>query len=153
MPQLTPERQDKFRRFLAERISMSVATVSPSGSPRVADVYFCSDDDLNLYFYSDPASRHSRNIQREPRVAISIRIESMDWHEIRGFQMDGIAQVINDSDEHNRAWGLMCAKFPFYESFTDAVASLKMYRVTPRRLRWIDNGVSFGYKEDFDLER
>jgi len=151
MAQLTLEWQEKFQRFLAQRISMSVATTSPTGSPRVADVYFVSDADLNLYFYSDPASRHSRNIQRDPRVAVTMRIESMDWHEIQGLQVDGIAEVMDEPQAHNRAWDLMCKKFPFYRSFTDAVASLKMYRVTPKRIRWIDNSVSFGSKEDFDL--
>ena len=151
MAQLTLEWREKFQRFLAERISMSVATTSPTGSPRVADVYFVSDADLNLYFYSDPASRHSRNIQRDPRVAMTMRIESMDWHEIQGLQVEGIAQVMDEPPAHHRAWDLMCKKFPFYQSFTDAVASLKMYRVTPKRIRWIDNSVSFGYKEDFDL--
>jgi uncharacterized protein YhbP (UPF0306 family) len=152
MTQLTPEWLAKFQSFLGQRISMSVATTSPTGSPRVADVYFVSDADLNLYFYSDPASRHSRNIQRDPRVAVTTRIDSMDWHEIRGLQMDGIAEVMDAPDEHGQAWELMCAKFPFYRSFTDAVASLKMYRITPKRIRWIDNSISFGYKEDFELD-
>jgi uncharacterized protein len=151
MAQLTLEWQAKFQRFLAQRISMSVATTSPTGSPRVADVYFVSDADLNLYFYSDPASRHSRNIQRDPRVAVTMRIDSMNWHAIQGLQAEGVAQVINEPQAHTRAWDSMCDKFPFYRSFTDAVASLKMYRVTPKRIRWIDNSVSFGYKEDFDL--
>jgi uncharacterized protein YhbP (UPF0306 family) len=151
MAQLTPEWQEKFQRFLAQRISMSVATTSPTGSPCVADVYFVSDADLNLYFYSDPASRHSRNIQRDPRVAVAMRTESMDWHEIQGLQVEGVAHVIDEPHARTRAWDGMCEKFPFYRSFTDAVASLKMYCVTPKRIRWIDNSVSFGHKEDFDL--
>ena len=153
MAQLTHEWQAKLADFLARRISMSVATTSPSGSARVADVYFVSDADLNLYFYSDPASRHSRNIQRDPRVAVTARVESMDWREIRGIQIEGIGEVMNDPEQHSRAWNLMCNKFPFYESFTEAVANLKMYRITPKHIRWIDNSVSFGHKEEFDLER
>ena len=151
MAQLTLEWQANLQHFLAQRISTSVATTSPTGSPRVADVYFVSDADLNLYFYSDPASRHSRNIQRDPRVAVAMRTESMDWREIKGLQADGVAQVMDEPQARSRAWDLMCEKFPFYRSFTDAVASLKMYRVTLKRIRWIDNSVSFGYKEDFDL--
>jgi len=153
MAQLTPEWQAKLGKFLSEQITVAVATTSPTGSPRVADVYFVSDDDLNLYFYSDPASRHSRNIQRDPRVAATARIESMDWREIRGIQLEGVSAVIDDPEEHSRTWKLMCDKFPFYESFTDAVANLKIYRITPTHIRWIDNSVSFGHKEDFDLER
>jgi uncharacterized protein YhbP (UPF0306 family) len=84
-------------------------------------------------------------------VAATMRIESMDWHDIRGVQVEGIAEQMDDSADRDRAWRLMCDKFPFYESFTDVVAHLGMYRVTPHWIRWIDNSVSFGHKEDFDL--
>ena len=151
MAQLTPDWRARFQSFLSERISMSLATASPAGSPRVADVYFVSDADLNLYFYSDPASRHTRNIQRDPRVAATMRVESMDWHDIRGVQVEGSAEQMDDPADRDRAWRLMCDKFPFYESFTDVVAHLGMYRVTPHWIRWIDNSMSFGHKEDFDL--
>ena len=46
----------------------------------------------------------------------------------------------------------MCNKFPFYASFTDVVMNLGIYCIAPRRIRWIDNSISFGHKEDFDLE-
>ena len=151
MTQLTPDWRARFQSFLSGCISMSLATTSPAGSPRVADVYFVSDDDLNLYFYSDPASRHTRNIQRDPRVAATMRIESMDWHDIRGVQVEGAAERMDDPADRDRAWRLMCDKFPFYESFTEVVVHLGMYRVTPHWIRWIDNSVSFGHKEDFDL--
>ena len=151
MAQLTPDWRARLQSFMSERISMSLATTSPAGSSRVADVYFVSDDDLNLYFYSDPASRHTRNIQRDPRVAATMRVESMDWHDIRGVQVEGLAEQMDDPADRDQAWRLMCVKFPFYESFTDVVVHLGMYRVTPHWIRWIDNSVSFGHKEDFDL--
>ena len=152
MTPLPPDWRAQFKSFLSGCISMALATASPSGSPRVADVYFVSDDDLNLYFYSDPASRHTRNIQRDPRVAATMRLESMNWHDIRGVQVEGIAGLMDDPSDRDRAWRLMCDKFPFYESFTDVVLHLGMYRITPHWIRWIDNSVSFGHKEDFDLE-
>jgi uncharacterized protein YhbP (UPF0306 family) len=130
---------------------MTIATTSPHGSPRAADVYFAADADLDLYFYSDPASRHSRNILRDPRVAVAVHFESMDWHEIKGVQIEGIAACVNDPEERQKAWRLMCEKFPFYESFTDVVARLEIYRITPQWIRWLDNSISFGYKEDFPL--
>jgi uncharacterized protein YhbP (UPF0306 family) len=151
MTQLTPAWSKLLQDFLSQCISMSLATASPTGSPRAADVYFVSDEDLIFYFYSDPASRHTRNIQRDPRVAATMRLESMDWHDIRGVQIEGIAERMDDPADRDRAWRLMCSKFPFYESFTDVVAHLGMYRITPRWIRWLDNSVSFGHKEDFDL--
>ena len=65
---------------------------------------------------------------------------------------EGVGAVIDNPEEHSRAWKLMCDKFPFYESFTDAVANLKMYRITPTHIRWIDNSQSFGHKEEFTLD-
>ncbi len=143
--------RSKIADFFALRVSMTVATTSPHGAPRAADVYFVSDENLNLYFYSDPASRHGRNIPRDSRVAATVRYESMDWHEIKGVQIEGTAARVDDPAEREKAWRLMCEKFPFYESFTDVVAHLEMYRITPQRIRWIDNSQSFGYYEDFTL--
>jgi uncharacterized protein YhbP (UPF0306 family) len=149
---MNQEWRAKIADLLAQRISMTIATTSPHGSPRAADVYFASDADLNLYFYSDPASRHSRNILRDPRVAVAVRFESMDWHEIKGVQIEGTAVCVDDLQERQKAWRLMCGKFPFYESFTDVVARLEIYRITPKWIRWLDNSISFGYKEDFPLD-
>ena len=148
---LTEAWRSKIADFMAQCIALTVSTVSPDGSPRAADVYFCSDANLNLYFYSDPASRHSRNIARDPRVAAAVRIESIDWHEVKGVQLEGEAARVDDLDERQKAWRMMCAKFPFYESFTDVIARLEIYRITPQSVRWLDNSASFGYKEDFDL--
>lgn len=142
----------KIADFLAHCISMAVATTDPRGSPRAADVYFVSDENLNLYFYSDPASRHSRNIPRDPRVAVTVRLESMDWREVKGVQIEGVAARVDDADERERAWRLMCEKFPFYESFTDVVTHLEIYRITPRWIRWLDNSLSFGYHQEFTLD-
>jgi len=149
---MNPEWRIKITDFLARRISMTIATTSPHGSPRAADAYFVSDENLNLYFYSDPASRHSRNILRDPRVAVAVRSESMDWREIKGVQIEGIVARVDDPAERERAWRLMCTKFPFYESFTDVVARLEIYRVTPKWIRWLDNSASFGYHEEFKLD-
>jgi uncharacterized protein YhbP (UPF0306 family) len=148
---LTEAWRSKIAGLLAQCVALTVSTASPNGSPRAADVYFCSDANLNLYFYSDPASRHSRNIARDPRVAAAVRVESMDWHEIKGMQFEGEAARVNDPDERTKAWRLICEKFPFYESFTDVVARLEIYRITPKWVRWLDNSTSFGYKEDLFL--
>jgi len=150
---LTEAWRSKIADFMAQCIALTVSTVSPDGSPRAADVYFCSDANLNLYFYSDPASRHSRNIARDPRVAAAVRIESIDWHEVKGVQLEGEAARVDDLDERQAAWRMMCAKFPFYESFTDVIARLEICRITPQSVRWLDNSASFGYKEDFLVER
>ena len=142
----------KIAGFFAQCVSMTVATTSTHGAPRAADVYFVSDQELHLYFYSDPGSRHGRNIPRDPRVAVTVRSESMDWREVKGVQIEGEAVRVDDPAERQRAWRMMCDKFPFYESFTDVVAHLEMYRVTPQWIRWIDNSQSFGHKEEFTLE-
>ena len=142
----------KIAGFFAQCVSMTVATTSTRGSPRAADVYFVSDENLNLYFYSDPASRHSRNILRDSRIAATVRSESMDWREVKGVQVEGRVVRVDESGERQKAWRLMCKKFPFYGSFTDVVAHLEMYRVTPQWIRWLDNSQSFGYHEEFTLD-
>ncbi len=152
MMALSEEWRSRITQFLDQHVSMTVSTVSPNGSPRAADVYFVSDAQLNLYFYSDPASRHSRNIERDPRVATAVRDDPMDWRNIRGVQIEGTGTRVTDPDERAVAWRLMCGKFPFYESFTDVVAHLEIYRITPHWIRWLDNSMSFGHHEEFALD-
>jgi len=51
---------------------LTVGTVEPGGLPRLTPVYFTHDSYRSLYWVSEPTSQHSRNLAREPRVAIVI---------------------------------------------------------------------------------
>lgn len=72
---------------------MSLATVD-DGGVWVAPVICIHDDDLNIYWMSDPVSRHSKAIAMNPNVAVSI-VSSGKGEDNLGIQAGGIAEKID----------------------------------------------------------
>ena len=60
------------REVLAATIYMNLGTVDADGRARVTPVFFATADRRELFWVSDPASRHSRNLERTPALHISV---------------------------------------------------------------------------------
>jgi len=60
-----------IKEFLAAHGILTLATVSDK-EPWVATVYYAVDDKMNLFILTDPASRHGREMAKNPKVAFSI---------------------------------------------------------------------------------
>ena len=63
--------EKQIYKYLQTQILMSVST-SGKDIPWPAIVHFLTDEDLNLYFISNPKSQHCLNIEANPRTAIAI---------------------------------------------------------------------------------
>ncbi|MGB6337130.1 MAG: pyridoxamine 5'-phosphate oxidase family protein [Thermoanaerobaculia bacterium] len=149
--------------FLHHHDTMTLATIGPAGEPQAAAVFYAADEELNLYFLSDPGSRHGRNLAREPRVAATIQADGQDWQEITGLQIEGTAAVIEGPDEIARVAQLFAGRFDFLRELLaegDAVAapelqgplaSSRFYVVRPTWIRSIDNKRGFGHHEEWNL--
>lgn len=75
---------------------MSLATVDSTG-PWVADVIFVFDDDVNIYWMSDPDCRHSKALLRDARVAGSITVSDKSKQPNLGIQFEGRAEKLDGS--------------------------------------------------------
>ena len=143
--------------YLAERYSLTLATNGPDG-PWAAGLYFASDG-LTLYFLSDPASRHGRDIAANPRVAAAIHEDYKDWREIRGVQLEGTAEPVAGAADLARAWEVYLAKFPFVRQFRvgDALQIMgrairsRFYRIVPSRVFYLDNRKGFSHRDELTL--
>lgn len=49
-----------------------LATLMPDGSPHSVAVWAALDDEGRIVFFTQPASRKARNLQGDPRVALSV---------------------------------------------------------------------------------
>lgn len=58
--------------FLNSKVTAAVATVSPTGEPQVATMYFYSDDQFNFYFLTARGSHKINNIEVNNKVAIVV---------------------------------------------------------------------------------
>ncbi len=120
------------------------------GRPQVAPLFFASDDAFNLYWISDPDSRHSKNLGDWNDVSATIYSHTWDYTAIQGVQFEGDAMDVADDDERTRALGLYTTKFTFVtDKFAVLIAQSVIYVLRPRWLRWVDNTRKFGYKQEF----
>jgi len=144
----------RIEAFLQAHHVMSLATAGPDG-PWSAAVFYASDG-LTLYFLSAPASRHGRDIEAGGRAAATIHNEVGDWREIRGLQLEGTAARLSGSDRA-AAMARYGEKFPLTAQLSSApaeiaaaMARVEWYRLSPRRVRLVDNTLGFGHREELD---
>jgi uncharacterized protein YhbP (UPF0306 family) len=88
--------ESKILEVLEKGHLMSLAT-SDEGGLWVSDVVYVFDEDLSLYWMSDPDARHSQAILKNKQVAGTITISNKSKELNLGIQFSGIAEKIDGS--------------------------------------------------------
>lgn len=176
MPKVvSPRLKEIVLKYLKEHYTMSVATAKVE-TPWAAAVFYANDG-FTLYFLSDPESRHSKDIAENPLVAVSVNEDYHDWRKIKGIQMEGKAELVAEQEIAKAVTAyvekysftatylrLMTFSFPRIAGYLDRLLSrfpfmpglpatftAKFYKITPTRVRFIDNEKGFGHHEEFTL--
>jgi len=63
---------DKAKEILHDVIYITIATVTPDGTPWNTPVYSAYDEDYNFYWVSDKNGQHSKNIRDNENVFIAV---------------------------------------------------------------------------------
>jgi uncharacterized protein YhbP (UPF0306 family) len=84
------------REIVAENHYLSLATTD-GAEPWVAPVEYAFDEHLNLYFVSLTTSRHARQIERNPMVAVAIFDSQQPAFTGKGVQIRGRASRHSDT--------------------------------------------------------
>lgn len=138
---------------------MTLAT-SANDLPWAATVFYASDD-LRLYFFSAPESRHCENLASNPRVAVTIQEDYKDWRQIKGIQLEGRVVLVDGVIEKAKAMAIYARKYPdVIKLFSDpasgifhkAFLKVKFYCVVPERILYIDNAQGFGKRQELVIE-
>jgi uncharacterized protein YhbP (UPF0306 family) len=144
--------------FLDAHHVMSLATAGAHG-PHAANVFYVRDG-FALMWVSHPASRHSIELEAEPRVAATIAPDYTDFADVRGVQMSGYALRITDASERTRARTLLEARYPFLrklslapQALLEAFARIQFYRLEPLVITLIDNSRGFGHKDTLEFKK
>lgn len=142
--------------YLAAHTTLTLATSGPEG-PWAAALFYVNDG-FDLYWLSDPATRHSQHILRSPRVAVAVHEDYRDWRIIQGLQMEGTAILLGPPDHVPHAMDLYVRKYPFLGDWrrppaelAGALAVARVYRFRPDRVLLIDNTRGFGHRADVPL--
>lgn len=163
---MSEELRRKVLDYLRGHHVLTLATVGPDG-PAAASLFYACNDALNLYFLSDPASQHCVNLEANPRVAVTVHGDQSDWRQIQGVQLWGTAGQVTNPHELRHALATYTSRFPFVGEMMRSLSVLspqgesspelagrlraaRLYRITPQRVRWIDNTMGFAHKEEFE---
>lgn len=86
------------RRIIDANRYMSLGTANESGHPWVTPVWFASEDYEHFHWVSSPESRHSRNLETRPEVAIAIFDSSVPVGGAQAVYMSGVAGELTGSE-------------------------------------------------------
>jgi uncharacterized protein YhbP (UPF0306 family) len=145
--------------YLESHNTMTLAT-SADNYPWAATVFYASED-LRLYFFSAPDSRHGQNLAVNPHVAVTIQEDYHDWRKIKGIQLEGTVAPVDSIGAKAKAMAVYAGKYPeviklfsnpasglFYKAFL----KVRFYCVVPEKLFFIDNERSFGKRQELVIE-
>jgi PPOX class probable F420-dependent enzyme len=108
-----------MRRRLVEASVARLATAGPDGRPHIVPIVFAHDDE-NLYFVVDDKPKRSRDLKRVRNIAGNERVSVLvdhyedDWTRLWWVRVDGVAHVIDDDVDAQRALDLLAGKYAQY---------------------------------------
>ncbi len=146
--------------YIESHNTMTLAT-SANDVPWAATVFYASEE-MRLYFFSAPESRHCANLTSNPRVAVTIQEDYKDWREIKGIQLEGKVALVDGVVEKAKAMAVYARKYPeVIRLFTDPASGLfyaaflkvRFYCVYPERVLYIDNSQGFGKRQEWIVEK
>lgn len=132
-----------IKRYLDEAKMMQLATVRES-RPWICNVWFAANEELNLYWISSTARRHSQEILDNPQVAAGIcLVQDPSQTNRGGLQLEGGAQEVTDPEEVAKALKLYVARDIFTleqvrNFMEDATKPHRFYRLKPSRIVFFD---------------
>jgi hypothetical protein len=169
------EARERIARYLQQHTTLTLAAWEEEG-PWAAALFYASDG-LELYFLSDPKTRHGRDLAANPRVAITIQDDHQEWSKIKGLQMEAAVRPVEGEEEMARAVAVYVEKYPFVAGYLRVMMSpfvgiarfldrfmerlpfvphipagpARFYRVIPRRIWLTDNELRFGHRDEVTL--
>lgn len=147
--------QEKIGRYMASKHTMGLATCADD-TPWACSVFYASDENLNIYFLTDPNTLHGQHLG-SGRVAATVNENCRQWHEIKGIQLVGTATIVTGAERE-------CGLSLYLDKFSDVrqainspgndsekligekLNSTPLYRISIDWIRLIDNSEGFGTK-------
>lgn len=130
---------------------LSLATNREDGWPQATTVGYVNDG-LLIYVMTFPQAQKVRNIERDPRVSLTIDSAEEDWNKIKGLSMAAMAEVVNAPEESERVIRLMLEKFPQIKEMPEPDESdVTILRLIPKVISMLDYEKGFGNTELIEL--
>ncbi|RMG26937.1 MAG: pyridoxamine 5'-phosphate oxidase [Methanobacteriota archaeon] len=139
------------RKYIAQHQVLNLSYSDQEG-PQACAVFYALTRDNRFVFVSDRKTRHGTALAKgEIAVAFTINEDNQEWENIQGIQGRGIVK---------EPQGIMAEKykaiyldrFPFILNSSRLVSminKIEFWELTPFWIRFINNQVKFGFKEEF----
>ena len=133
--------------MLAKHPVLTLATNREDGWPQATTVGYVHDG-LQIYVMTFPQAQKVHNIERDPRVSLTIDSDEQDWNRIKGLSMAAMAELVTGAEETEHVMQLMLAKFPQLAEFPEPDAEeVTILRLTPKIISVLNYEKGFGNTE------
>jgi len=164
--------KEKAIQIIGENLYMTIAVANKAGNPWIANLYYAVDSDFTFYWYSSRDSVHSRNIQENPEIAISIFNATVVGDAVDAVYIKAEAVEVTDERELIKAlafYGKKMLSTGFVktiaqvESFAkqhkdfQGISRLRLYKAVPKQI-WklapteLHNGKFVDRRVEIDLK-
>jgi len=82
--------------FLAEQMTVIVATIGPKGRPHLMPLWYVSEG-LELRGWTYAKSQKAKNLERDPRATLQVE-DGIEYHELRGVMLECDVHVEHETD-------------------------------------------------------
>ncbi len=141
--------------YLKEAKMMQLAT-SFNNQPWVCNVWFATDENLNIYWFSSTQRRHSKEVMNNQKVAAAIVLPLTPADPPRGLQLQGVAEVLTKQEDIDKAIAVykdrIFSTADIKELMEGEEKPHKFYKIKPTQFVLID-AVNFGdnWRQAFNL--
>jgi general stress protein 26 len=127
---------------------LTLATVRDDGYPQATTVSFAHDG-LTFYVGIGKHSQKAHNIRGNNKVSLAVTLPYHNWNEIQGLSMSGIAELLEDPAECEKAKECLGRRFPQLAQWagTDMAAEIAFLRIRPQVISVLDYTKGFGHTE------
>ncbi len=144
---MEPESKRFILEMLAKHSVLTLATNREDGWPQATTVGYVNDG-LLIYVMTFPQAQKVRNIERDPRVSLTIDHVEEDWNRIKGLSMAAMAEKVSAPEETQHVSQLMLVKFPQIAAFPEPEPEeVTILRLTPKVISMLNYEKGFGNTE------
>lgn len=152
-----PVLQERILKYLQEHNTISLATVAKR-KPHAASVFYVNIG-FELFYVSNPDSRHSTFLAATPAVAGTVNEDYDNWLDIKGIQLEGRVSCVGSLVKNPRLVKAYIGKYPNVKDFfvspqkvgsgvAQKVSGVRFFKITPSRIFLLDNSLGFGHREE-----
>lgn len=148
-----------INKILSKTTLLSLATINEDGlTPHICTTYFAYNDKLHLYIITDPATKHSQNLNKNSNVAITVFNSHQGFWEdnMEGLQLFGTCKKLSLTSSLG-AFSCFSKRFPVFntlikkpDDILKKAFSIRFHEIKIDRLKLFDEE-TFGEEVFIDL--